>query len=215
MRNWVERVTAQHEERLTLCCDVFCLHKMMSFTASAYRPTTSQLEQSFVSHTIAGFLGGTLFSDGMICRDATGDGPLSIEVIDGSVSGGADANGSTPDGDFGGTFCCGELEGEHSAMEWSESGSKHAGEESQRSSGTSLGSGSSSRVSDTEDSYGGSTRSLKQLIGVAEKRVLRNCRKDRRESDAAYASAKKKPKLPMKKKRNIFTSVRKTARAKK
>ena len=56
IRNWAERITQQHEEKLDLSCRIFCLHKMMTFCAAAYTPGTSQAPQDFISHVIAGLI---------------------------------------------------------------------------------------------------------------------------------------------------------------
>ena len=54
LRYWAERVTSQHEERLRLVGEVFCMHKMATFVSAAYSPGTRQKDQQYLSHVVAG-----------------------------------------------------------------------------------------------------------------------------------------------------------------
>ena len=54
LRYWAERVTSQHEERLRLVGEVFCMRKMATFVSAAYSSGTRQTDQQYLSHVIAG-----------------------------------------------------------------------------------------------------------------------------------------------------------------
>ena len=54
LRYWAERVTSQHEERLRLVGEVFCMRKMATFVSAAYSPGTRQKDQQYLSHVVAG-----------------------------------------------------------------------------------------------------------------------------------------------------------------
>ena len=62
LRYWAERIVAQHEEKLELSRAVFPLHKLMTHVAASQRTGTRQMDQSFLSHALSGFVGDSFFA---------------------------------------------------------------------------------------------------------------------------------------------------------
>ena len=62
LRIWAERVTTQHEERLLLVLRIFTIMKLLAHSSAAKFPTTQQLNQSLLTHIIAGHIASGLGS---------------------------------------------------------------------------------------------------------------------------------------------------------
>ena len=57
MRYWADRIVAQHEDKLSLSCAIFSMRKMITHVAAARRSGAPQMDQSYLSHVLSGYIG--------------------------------------------------------------------------------------------------------------------------------------------------------------